>query len=68
MYSDKKKSIKGKWRVPEARLFFIALVFGSFGVLSGMYLFRHKTKHKKFVFLVPIIFLIQIYIGFKFII
>lgn len=68
MYSDKKKSIKGKWRVPEAKLFFIALIFGSFGVLSGMYLFRHKTKHKKFVFLVPIILLIQLYIVFKFII
>lgn len=65
MYSDKKKSIKGKWRVPEANLFFIALIFGSLGILSGMYIFRHKTKHKKFVFLIPLICFIQIYILFK---
>jgi len=66
MYSDKKKSIKGKWRVPETSLFFIALIFGSFGILSGMYIFRHKTKHKKFVFLIPLICFIQLYILFKF--
>jgi uncharacterized membrane protein YsdA (DUF1294 family) len=66
MYSDKKKSIKGRWRVPESNLFFIALIFGAFGILSGMYLFRHKTKHNKFVFFIPLICFIQLYILFKF--
>lgn len=68
MHSDKKKSIKGTWRIPEATLFFIALILGSFGILSGMYIFRHKTKHKKFVFLVPLILLAQLYIISNFII
>lgn len=65
MYSDKKKSIKGKWRVPEANLFFVSLIFGSFGILSGMYLFRHKTKHKKFIFFIPLICFIHLFIFFK---
>ena len=65
MYSDKKKSIKGKWRVPESKLFFIAFIFGGLGILSGMYLFRHKTKHMKFVVLIPLICLIQLYFFFR---
>lgn len=65
MYSDKRKSIKGKWRVPEASLFFISLILGSFGILAGMYLFRHKTKHKKFVFFVPLICFAHLYILFR---
>lgn len=68
MYSDKKKSIKHKWRVPESNLFFVASVFGSLGIFLGMHIFRHKTKHKKFVFLIPLICLVQIYVLFKFII
>lgn len=60
MYIDKKKSQKRQWRVPEARLFGIAIVFGSIGILLGMYLFRHKTKHMKFVIGIPIILITQI--------
>jgi uncharacterized membrane protein YsdA (DUF1294 family) len=65
MYSDKKKAIKSKWRVPEAKLFFVALIFGALGILSGMYLFRHKTKHMKFVILIPLICITQLYFFFK---
>lgn len=65
MYSDKSKSIKKKWRTPEAKLLFIAFIFGSFGIFSGMYLFRHKTKHKKFTLIVPLVCFIQFYIIFK---
>lgn len=60
MYIDKKKSQRRQWRVPEARLFGIAIVFGSIGILLGMYLFRHKTKHMKFVIGIPIILITQI--------
>ena len=66
MHSDKNKSIRKKWRVPESKLFFIAFIFGGFGILAGMYLFRHKTKHKKFVILIPIICFVQLYILYKF--
>lgn len=47
-------------RVPERTLFLIAALGGSLGVLAGMYLFRHKTKHKSFVFGVPLILAAQI--------
>ena len=45
MYLDKKRSIKGQWRIPESRFFITALLLGSLGILLGMKLFRHKTKH-----------------------
>lgn len=67
MYSDKKRAIKGKYRTPERRIFVIAILLGSLGVLLGMYLFRHKTKHKKFVFGIPSILLVQLFILFQFI-
>jgi uncharacterized membrane protein YsdA (DUF1294 family) len=60
MYTDKKKSERKQWRVPEARLFGIAIIFGSIGILSGMYIFRHKTKHMKFVLGIPLILITQI--------
>ena len=62
MYYDKKRSIKHKWRVPESRLFLYASIFGSLGIWIGMYIFRHKTKHVRFVLGVPIILVIQLII------
>ncbi|WP_411679532.1 DUF1294 domain-containing protein [Clostridium thailandense] len=66
MYYDKNKSIKKQWRVPEARIFLISFILGSLGVILGMYLFRHKTKHMKFTLGVPLIFIIQVYFLGKF--
>jgi uncharacterized membrane protein YsdA (DUF1294 family) len=54
MNIDKRRAINHQWRVPEMRLLLTAFCFGSLGVLSGMYIFRHKTKHWRFVVLVPI--------------
>ncbi|WP_315116368.1 DUF1294 domain-containing protein [uncultured Clostridium sp.] len=59
MYIDKKKSIKGKWRISEKNLFLTALAFGSIGIFLGMQLFRHKTKHKSFTLGIPCIFIFQ---------
>ena len=67
MYSDKKKSQKGKWRTPENTLFTIAILYGALGIFLGMRLFRHKTKHNKFVIGIPAILIIQIFIFFKYI-
>ena len=46
-------------RVPEATLFFLALLGGSLGAWLGMYAFRHKTKQKKFVVGIPLILSLQ---------
>ena len=49
MYSDKRRAIKHRFRIPERTLFIVSLLGGSIGTWAGMYLFRHKTKHWYFV-------------------
>lgn len=60
MYVDKQRARKDKWRIPEKQLFLVALVGGSVGSILGMYTFRHKTKHKSFVFGMPSILFLQV--------
>ena len=60
---DKLKARKGAWRVPEATLMLLCAIGGSIGGLAGMYVFRHKTLHKKFTVGVPVILVIQIAIA-----
>ena len=60
MYEDKRRAIKGLWRISEASLISIAVLGGGLGVLAGMHTFRHKTKHIKFSLGVPVIILAQI--------
>lgn len=57
---DKRKAIKHAWRVLEATLFLSAILGGSIGAWLGMYTFRHKTKHLRFVVGIPLIFVLQI--------
>ncbi len=63
MYIDKRKAIKNKWRIPEKTLFLIAIMGGSIGSISGMHLFRHKTKHWYFKYGMPVILIIQVIIA-----
>ena len=60
MVSDKRRAIRGARRVPEARLFLLALLGGGVGGLLGMYVFRHKTRHLHFVIGFPLIAAVQI--------
>ncbi len=56
MLADKIKSTNpNARRISEGTLFFMATVFGSFGVYIGMFTFRHKTQ--KWYFLLGIPFL-----------
>ena len=57
---DKWKARRGKWRIPEDTLIWLAIAGGSIGALLGMYLFRHKTQHRKFTLGVPAILLVQV--------
>ncbi|MCR4788464.1 MAG: DUF1294 domain-containing protein [Lachnospiraceae bacterium] len=57
---DKLKARKRGFRIPEATLFLVALAGGSVGSLLGMYLFRHKTRHRKFTIGMPIILALQL--------
>lgn len=58
--ADKWKARHGRWRMPEDTLIWLAIVGGSVGALLGMYVFRHKTKHKKFTIGIPVIIAVQI--------
>ena len=59
MWADKRRAEKRLWRIPERSLFLSAALGGSAGVLAGMYLFRHKTKHPSFVLGIPLILAVQ---------
>lgn len=60
---DKAKAKKHAWRIPEATLFAIALLGGSFGSLLGMQHFRHKTKHWYFTIGIPVICFLQLAVA-----
>ena len=47
-------------RIPEASLLLLAALGGSPAALLAMYLFRHKTLHKKFRYGVPAILVAQV--------
>ena len=57
---DKKRAIRGAWRISEASLFLTALLGGSIGCILGMQHFRHKTKHWYFKYGMPAILILQI--------
>lgn len=59
MYSDKRRAIKHRFRIPERTLFIVSLFGGSIGTWAGMYLFRHKTKHWYFVVGMPLIMILN---------
>lgn len=60
MYIDKQKSKKGAWRIPEKTIFIITALGGGIGTISGMYLFRHKTKKLAFTIGLPSILILEI--------
>lgn len=63
MLIDKVKAKKNLWRIPEATLFLVAAIGGSIGSLLGMYTFRHKTKHIKFIVGMPLILAAHVVIA-----
>lgn len=63
MLADKLKAKRGAWRIPEATLMGVAAMGGSIGALTGMYCFRHKTRHIKFTLGIPLILAVQILLA-----
>ena len=58
--ADKWKARRGRWRIPEAALLWLAVLGGSPAALLAMWLFRHKTKHNKFRYGVPMILAVHV--------
>ncbi|MBT2574153.1 DUF1294 domain-containing protein [Bacillus sp. ISL-51] len=70
MGADKRRAELHRWRISEKRIWLAAVMFGSLGVWLGMHAFRHKTKHRSFVYGVPLLFfaesaLVLLYIIYR---
>lgn len=48
MWVDKRQAQSRGPRIPEKRLWLVAVIGGGIGAYAGMMLFRHKTKHTNF--------------------
>lgn len=59
MGADKKRAQQHRWRISEERIWLVAIAFGALGVWLGMQTFRHKTKHRSFMYGVPLLLMIE---------
>lgn len=59
MAVDKKRAIKGAWRIPEKTLFLITGLFGGVGGTLGVFRLRHKSKHWYFRVFFPVMTVLQ---------
>ena len=57
---DKYQARKNKQRIPENTLFFLEAIGGTIGLLTAMFLFKHKTNKTSFIVKFTLIFLLQI--------
>lgn len=63
MISDKRKAVKGKWRIPERRLFQVAFLLGSLGIWLGMLPpVNHKKSKTSFLVILTLITTVQVFI------
>lgn len=59
-WSDKGRAQHGQRRIPEDTLIGMAIIGGSVGSIAAMLIFRHKTRHRKFKYGIPIVLIIQL--------
>ena len=60
---DKYRARHNLWRIRESSLLLLALAGGAIGCLAGMYLFRHKTLHRKFTIGIPVILALELILA-----
>ncbi len=56
---DKRRARRGGRRVAERTLFTVAALGGALAMLVTMHLARHKTRHRRFMWGLPLIILLQ---------
>lgn len=59
VFLDKWRAKREAWRIRERTFFLFALLGGTPGVYAAMRLVRHKTLHKRFMWGLPAIFVLQ---------
>ena len=52
--TDKRRARRGKYRIPESTLLWMARLGGGIGSWLGIKVFHHKTKHTRFIIAVPL--------------
>ena len=57
---DKWKAQHHKWRIPEAILLLLPIIGGSLGALLAMAIFHHKTSHRRFRIIIPLVLAAQV--------
>lgn len=57
---DKIAAKKGAWRIPEKTLLLLGFIGGAAAEYAVMQTIRHKTKHKKFMILLPLFIVLHI--------
>ncbi|MBR6366596.1 MAG: DUF1294 domain-containing protein [Lachnospiraceae bacterium] len=57
---DKSRARRHQWRIQESTLFLTAFLGAAWGSLVGMFVFRHKTKHRSFLIGIPCIVVFHI--------
>jgi uncharacterized membrane protein YsdA (DUF1294 family) len=63
---DKLFALKKKRRISEKNLIAIAVLGGSVGTLIGMQVFHHKVRKPLFLYGIPVILTLQLYIYYHF--
>lgn len=64
---DKRRAVRGAYRIPERTLLVLSLAGGALGGLAAMRLVRHKTRKWYFAWGLPLFLLVQVagLIGLK---
>ena len=60
---DKSRARRGGWRIPEATLFAVAALGGTPLMLFTMHRIRHKTRHRRFMWGLPLMLLAQLLLA-----
>ena len=58
--SDKLKARTGAWRIPEKALLLLGALGGALGEWITMLIIRHKTRHPKFMILLPLFIVLHL--------
>ena len=60
---DKRRAKRGEWRIKERTFFLCALAFAAPGILLGVHVFRHKTRHWAFRIGMPLLCIFNLVCG-----